>query len=174
MADPESTSPLDSSKKENLAPTQAKIAELNESRTELLGRIQSLKQDLHKWRSNLDTQVQTYRSELVGLRKSLIVEVNQLRSEFSELRTTLQQQQEDVAASLQSLGLQDLPQDPVTSTSTNRYDKIDDEGNKHQAEANEHGSSNGKTNAEESISEGNGIEVHLSPTDDIDSIESNH
>ena len=70
--------------------------------------------------------------------------------------------------------LQDLPQDPVTSTSTNRYDKIDDEGNKHQAEANEHGSSNGKTNAEESISEGNGIEVHLSPTDDIDSIESNH
>nr|DAD33347.1 TPA_asm: hypothetical protein HUJ06_012198 [Nelumbo nucifera] len=46
--------------------------------------------------------------ELSELKKSLNVEVEQLRSEFQELKTTLQQQQEDVAANLRNLGLQDM------------------------------------------------------------------
>ncbi|KAM7485096.1 hypothetical protein LguiA_001105 [Lonicera macranthoides] len=64
--------------------------------------------DLQSWRSKLDTQVKTYRDELSGLKQSLNVEVDQLRSEFQELRTTLQQQHEDVTASLRNLGLQDV------------------------------------------------------------------
>ncbi|XP_052191005.1 uncharacterized protein LOC127800436 [Diospyros lotus] len=97
-----------SSKKENVTPVNAKIAELSESRQELLNRIQALKQDLQSWRSKLDTQVKVYRDELSDLKKSLNVEVDQLRSEFQLLRTTLQQQQEDVTASLKNLGLQDV------------------------------------------------------------------
>ncbi|KAI5650736.1 hypothetical protein M9H77_36741 [Catharanthus roseus] len=99
-------------KKENVTPITPKLAELNESRQELLSRIQNLKQDLQSWRSKLDSQVKTYRDfyvtqELSDLKKSLNVEVEQLRTEFQELRTTLQQQQEDVTASLKNLGLQE-------------------------------------------------------------------
>ncbi|ERN17013.1 hypothetical protein AMTR_s00057p00217720 [Amborella trichopoda] len=47
--------------------------------------------------------------ELSGLKKTLNVEVEQLRSEFQELRNTLQQQQEDVTASLRNLVISDLP-----------------------------------------------------------------
>ncbi|XP_010269489.1 PREDICTED: uncharacterized protein LOC104606128 isoform X2 [Nelumbo nucifera] len=89
-------SPL-TSKKENMTPIGSKISELNESRSELLSRIQGLKQDLQNWRSKLDTQVKIYRDELSELKKSLNVEVEQLRS-----------QQEDVAANLRNLGLQDM------------------------------------------------------------------
>ncbi|RVX21815.1 hypothetical protein CK203_001547 [Vitis vinifera] len=103
-------------RKENVTPIGSKIAELNESRTELLSRIQGLKQDLQSWRSKLDTQVKVYRDlsvvtlpeiswELSELKKSLNGEVEQLRSEFQDLRTTLQQQQEDVTASLRNLGV---------------------------------------------------------------------
>ncbi|KAL3582929.1 hypothetical protein D5086_017261, partial [Populus alba] len=44
-----------------------------------------------------------FRDELSELKKSLNVEVDQL-SEFQELKNTLQQQQEDVTASLRNLG----------------------------------------------------------------------
>lgn len=56
----------------------------------------------------MDTQVKVYRDELSELKKTLNVEVDQLRTEFQDLRTTLQQQQEDVTASLRNLGLQDV------------------------------------------------------------------
>ncbi|KAI3716832.1 hypothetical protein L1987_68012 [Smallanthus sonchifolius] len=107
---PAAVAPL-SVKKENLTPTNSKIAELSESRAELLNRIQNLKNDLQSWRSKLDTQVKSYRDELSDLKKTLNVEVDQLRSEFQELRTTLQQQQEDVTDSLKNLGLQDVSED---------------------------------------------------------------
>lgn len=95
-------------KNENAVPVSAKIAELSESRQELLSRIQNLKQDLQSWRSKLDTQVKVYRDELSELKKSLNGEVDQLRSDFQLLKSTLQQQQEDVTASLRNLGLQDV------------------------------------------------------------------
>ncbi|XP_075512370.1 uncharacterized protein LOC142547795 isoform X2 [Primulina tabacum] len=91
-----------SAKKENVIPISPKIAELAESRQELMNRIQTLKQDLQNWRLKMDTQ------ELSELKNSIYSEVEQLRSEFKELRSTLQQQQEDVTASLKNLGLQDV------------------------------------------------------------------
>lgn len=154
-----SATPFSPSKKENLAPTQAKIAELNESRTELFSRIQSLKRDLQNWRSNLDTQVKTYREELTVIRKSLNVEVEQLRSEFQELRTTLQQQQEDVTASLRSLGLQDLSRDMGAAAacefdSTDNIVEVDHSQNSIRA-----------TTAQESAVEGDENEIHISLTE---------
>ncbi|XP_073047002.1 uncharacterized protein [Primulina eburnea] len=98
---PSPAGPL-SAKKENVIPSSPKFAELAESRQELMNRIQTLKQDLQNWRLKMDTQ------ELSELKNSLYSEVEQLRSEFQELRTTLQQQQEDVTASLKNLGLQDV------------------------------------------------------------------
>uniref|UniRef100_A0A7C8ZDV5 Uncharacterized protein n=2 Tax=Opuntia streptacantha TaxID=393608 RepID=A0A7C8ZDV5_OPUST len=148
--------PLSPSKKENLTPTQAKIAELNESRTELFSRIQSLKRDLQNWRSNLDTQVKSYREELTEVRKSLNVEVEQLRSEFQELRTTLQQQQEDVTASLRSLGLQDLPGD-MGAAEAGESDYI---GNNVEVGHSENPIR--ETAAQESAVEGNDNEIHIS------------
>ncbi|KAH9765788.1 Uveal autoantigen with coiled-coil/ankyrin [Citrus sinensis] len=50
-------------------------------------------------------------AELTDMKKTLSVEVEQLRSEFQELRNTLQQQQDDVTASLRNLGLQDFSGD---------------------------------------------------------------
>lgn len=166
MAKPESSFPLDSSKNENLAPTQSKLTELNESRTELLSRIQSLKQDLQNWRSKLDTQVQSHRNELVELRKSLDVEVGQLRLEFQGLRTTLQQQQEDVTASLRNLGLQDPPNDAGTVTH-----KVNNEN--YDAEAIESGHPNDKTNAEESTGKGDGSEAALSSATEMGGVDIN-
>ncbi|KAJ6313553.1 hypothetical protein OIU77_014939 [Salix suchowensis] len=114
-------------KKENVTPIGSKIAELNESRTELLSRIQGLKQDLQGWRSKLDTQVKIYRDELSELKKSLNVEVVQLRTEFQELKNTLQQQQEDVTASLRNLGLQDSPGDDAKEAQEPKVDAEDQE-----------------------------------------------
>ncbi|KAF8084587.1 hypothetical protein N665_0711s0016 [Sinapis alba] len=94
-------------KQENTSPVDSKLTELNESRAELLNRIQNLKQDLQSWRGKLDTQVQVYHEELSGLKKTLNLEVEQLREEFKDLKTTLSQQQDDVSASLKTLGLQD-------------------------------------------------------------------
>uniref|UniRef100_A0A803N4Q0 Uncharacterized protein n=1 Tax=Chenopodium quinoa TaxID=63459 RepID=A0A803N4Q0_CHEQI len=195
MANSDVTSSNESLKKENSALTQsAKLAELSESRTELLSRIQGLKQDLQNWRSKLDNQVQSHRNvvgvvcvvhgccghvksvevvlvmvvdgvELVELRKSLIVEVDQLRSEFQDLRTTLQQQQEDVTASLKILGLQDTSKDagifapnPMDAGTTMGHE-VNDEGST--AEINESGSSKDEIIAEESTGNGSGTD-HLS------------
>lgn len=114
-------------KKENVTPIGSKIAELNDSRTELLNRVQGLKQDLQSWRSKLDTQVKIYRDELSELKKSLNVEVVQLRTEFQELKNTLQQQQEDVTASLRNLGLQDSAGDGAQEAQETKVDVEDQE-----------------------------------------------
>ncbi|XP_023634805.1 uncharacterized protein LOC17880798 isoform X2 [Capsella rubella] len=95
-------------KKDNTSPVDSKLTELNESRAELLNRIQNLKQS---WRGKLDTQVKVYREELSGLKQTLNLEVEQLREEFKDLKTTLNLQQDDVTASLKSLGLQDNSKD---------------------------------------------------------------
>ncbi|CAK9145560.1 unnamed protein product [Ilex paraguariensis] len=126
MASPDSDSVPDpaplSLKNDNVKPMNSKIAGPSESRQELLSRIQNLKQDLQSWRSKLDTQFTTYSDELSELKKSLNVEVEQLRSEFQELRTTLQQQQEDVAASLRNLGLQDASEEAKSAGGPNSQD----------------------------------------------------
>ncbi|KAF9673351.1 hypothetical protein SADUNF_Sadunf10G0014900 [Salix dunnii] len=96
-------------KKENVTPIGSKIA------------------DLQSWRSKLDTQVKIYRDELSELKKSLNVEVVQLRTEFQELKNTLQQQQEDVTASLRNLGLQDSPDDDVKEAQEPKVDAEDQE-----------------------------------------------
>nr|GMC78125.1 CAP-Gly domain-containing linker protein 1 isoform X1 [Ipomoea batatas]GMC85284.1 CAP-Gly domain-containing linker protein 1 isoform X1 [Ipomoea batatas] len=54
------------------------------------------------------TPVSSKIAELSELKKSLNVEVEQLRTDFQQLKSTLQQQQEDVTASLRNLGLQDV------------------------------------------------------------------
>nr|KYP62461.1 hypothetical protein KK1_016994 [Cajanus cajan] len=104
--------------------------ELNESRSELLGRVQSLKQDLQNWSSRLDTQVKVYRDELTELKKTLNVEVDQLRTEFQDLRTILQQQQEDVTASLRNLGLQDVSEVKHAPSQETKIEEIDKEEQK--------------------------------------------
>ncbi|KAJ4779016.1 uveal autoantigen with coiled-coil/ankyrin [Rhynchospora pubera] len=91
--------------KEDMQPVADKIAELNESQSELLGRLRGLKEDLQNWRLKLDTQVKTYKDELLDLKKALGSEMEQLTLDFQELRTTLQKQQDDVAASLRDLGM---------------------------------------------------------------------
>jgi regulator of replication initiation timing len=53
----------------------------------------------------LDTQVKTYQDELSDLKKALSSEMEQLTLDFQELRTTLQKQQDDVAASLLNLDI---------------------------------------------------------------------
>lgn len=112
-----------------------------------------MKQDLQNWRSKLDTQVKSYRNELTELRKSLNIEVGQLRSEFQDLRTTLQQQQEDVTASLRNLGLQDPPIKGGDATP-------------HEVEGKDNNNSINETNAEESTVEGNDTEVHITSIED--------
>ncbi|XP_031496530.1 uncharacterized protein LOC116261801 isoform X2 [Nymphaea colorata] len=119
-AAPPSVSAPSSSSKENLAPLTSRIAELKESKADLLGRIQGLKKDLQDWRSKLDTQVKTYREELTDLKKTLIVEVEQLKSEFQELRNTLQQQQDDVANSLNNLTMKETPEVDATDKEENK------------------------------------------------------
>ncbi|XP_061976659.1 uncharacterized protein LOC133697863 isoform X2 [Populus nigra] len=96
-------------KKENVTPIGSKIA------------------DLQSWRSKLDTQVKIYRDELSELKKSLNVEVVQLRTEFQELKNTLQQQQEDVTASLRNLGLQDSAGDDAQEAQEPKVDVEDQE-----------------------------------------------
>lgn len=84
----------------------------------------------------MDSQVKTYREELSELKKSLNVEVEQLRSEFQDLRTTLQQQQEDVTASLKNLGLQDgsvvtsEPEKPNVETEDEKSEDVPKETDK--------------------------------------------
>ncbi|XP_078175747.1 uncharacterized protein LOC144569328 isoform X3 [Carex rostrata] len=90
-ADASLSSPIKKSK-EDMQPVADKIAELNESQSELLGRLRGLKEDLQNWRVKLDTQVKTYKDD------------------FQELRTTLQKQQNDVAASLMDLGMSAEPE----------------------------------------------------------------
>jgi regulator of replication initiation timing len=53
----------------------------------------------------LDTQVKTYQDELSDLKKALSSEMEKLTLDFQELRTTLQKQQDDVAASLLNLDI---------------------------------------------------------------------
>ncbi|KAJ6771076.1 UVEAL AUTOANTIGEN WITH COILED-COIL/ANKYRIN [Salix koriyanagi] len=65
--------------------------------------------------------------ELSELKKSLNVEVVQLRTEFQELKNTLQQQQEDVTASLRNLGLQDSPGDDAKEAQEPKVDAEDQE-----------------------------------------------
>ncbi|KAG5241490.1 CAP-Gly domain-containing linker protein [Salix suchowensis] len=66
-------------------------------------------------------------TELSELKKSLNVEVVQLRTEFQELKNTLQQQQEDVTASLRNLGLQDNPSDDAKEAQEPKVDAEDQE-----------------------------------------------
>ncbi|XP_010551065.1 PREDICTED: CAP-Gly domain-containing linker protein 1-like [Tarenaya hassleriana] len=113
-------------KKEDIAPANPKLAELNESRVQLLNRIQNLKQDLQGWRSKLDTQVKVYREEMTELKTSLNLEVEQLRNEFKELKNTLHQQQEDVAASLNNLVLRDDSEDAKEQKDEKAEGKDDD------------------------------------------------
>lgn len=75
----------------------------------------------------MDTQVKVYRDELSELKESLSVEVNQLRNEFQELKTTLQQQHEDVTASLKNLGLQDVSEDAPKEAEAPKGEENDDE-----------------------------------------------
>jgi predicted nucleic acid-binding Zn-ribbon protein len=105
MATPLSPHQSKKTNKEDVQPVADKIAELNESQTELLGRIRGLKECLHSWRVKLDTQVKTYQDELSDLKKALSSEMEQLTLDFQELRTTLQKQQDDVAASLLNLDI---------------------------------------------------------------------
>ncbi|KAG6758895.1 hypothetical protein POTOM_035358 [Populus tomentosa] len=65
--------------------------------------------------------------ELSELKKSLNVEVVQLRTEFQELKNTLQQQQEDVTASLRNLGLQDSAGDGAQEAQEPKVDVEDQE-----------------------------------------------
>ncbi|XP_078175746.1 uncharacterized protein LOC144569328 isoform X2 [Carex rostrata] len=108
-ADASLSSPIKKSK-EDMQPVADKIAELNESQSELLGRLRGLKEDLQNWRVKLDTQVKTYKDELSDLKKALGSEMEQLTLDFQELRTTLQKQQNDVAASLMDLGMSAEPE----------------------------------------------------------------
>ncbi|RYR63001.1 hypothetical protein Ahy_A04g020783 [Arachis hypogaea] len=69
-----------------------------------------------------------FAGELSELKKTLNVEVEQLRTEFQDLRTTLQQQQEDVTASLKNLGLQDVAGDvKQTQSQEVKIEEIDKE-----------------------------------------------
>ncbi|KAJ8421839.1 hypothetical protein Cgig2_003768 [Carnegiea gigantea] len=97
--------------------------------------------------------------ELTVIRKSLNVEVQQLRSEFQELRTTLQQQQEDVTASLRSLGLQDLSRD-MGAPAACEFDSRDNI-----VEVDHSENSICATTAQESAVEVDDNEIHISLTE---------
>ncbi|OIW21632.1 hypothetical protein TanjilG_06790 [Lupinus angustifolius] len=79
--------------------------------------------------------------ELSELKKTLNVEVEQLRTEFEDLRTTLQQQQQDVTASLRNLGLQEVLDVKQARWQETKIEEIVQEGQQVLPEDEEH---NGK------------------------------
>ncbi|CAN7031233.1 unnamed protein product [Brassica rapa subsp. trilocularis] len=98
-------------KKENASPVDSKLTELNESRAELLNRILNLKQQFKSFYNENKTCLKHFQNLKKNMSKTLNLEVEQLREEFKDLKTTLNQQQDDVSASLKTPGLRDDSKD---------------------------------------------------------------